>query len=343
MARRRTRLALAAVVVLALVPSAARAGKNDRRSVAAKDARPTVLLVLAHPDDETMAGGLMGRFLERGFRVVTTVVTNGENGKVVLEIPRTGDLVEADPGQPGTGTIRTPADLARSRQREHLAAQARNGVEATYFLSDPDRADYKDDWDGGVTTWDRPRLTRSLRQIAEEVEPDVVITTNPDEGGHNHPQHRGIGDIVREVHREGGFDRGGESPSLYGMREHDWYTASQTPQEGDVHFPREERSRALGKSYLAHLRGAAAQYRTQSAQPNAMAARVRVGVVPGYQPTDLLKRLDGGGHAVSVEALLAAWPAPSRRLPGTGRSSAVRVRVLGPKKLPARRVPKARR
>ena len=42
---------------------------------------PNVLLITAHPDDETLFN--LGRFRERGWRISIALVTNGEHGGVV--------------------------------------------------------------------------------------------------------------------------------------------------------------------------------------------------------------------------------------------------------------------
>lgn len=69
---------------------------------------PRVLVIIAHPDDETMFN--LGRFKERGWFVGVALVTNGESGHVVQGIKTDYDpaknrdiLVEAPPG---AGTCR---------------------------------------------------------------------------------------------------------------------------------------------------------------------------------------------------------------------------------------------
>jgi LmbE family N-acetylglucosaminyl deacetylase len=109
-----------------------------------------VLLITAHPDDETMFD--MGRFRERGWDVSIALVTNGENGGVVQGIVAQPDpastedvLIEHDPAPgvwltqpPGGPSIREIAShvaLARQRRHEFLRSQALNGVTRVYFLS----------------------------------------------------------------------------------------------------------------------------------------------------------------------------------------------------------------
>ncbi|MCC6747164.1 MAG: PIG-L family deacetylase [Deltaproteobacteria bacterium] len=293
-------------------------GANPRSAVAA--ARPpAVLIVMAHPDDETMIGDLLGRMKERGVRVTLALVTNGERGKVVRGLRPEGErrpgedpLVERTPGD-GVPGIRTPTDLARARRRELRAAARFHGVEQVVFLS-PDLAEprFVDGWEGGVRSWPRKELGRRLAELAKELRPEVVITLNPHEP-RNHPQHRGLGRLVSQLHASGGFDGPGGRPSLYGIREQDWYHGSLAAQPGDERFARDVWSWVLGRTYRSWMELGADVYRTQSSRPRYAAARNRAGLNPGVQPESILRRLDDGPGDRSLTALLAAH-APRLRL-----------------------------
>ena len=108
-----------------------------------------VLLITAHPDDESMF--TLGRFRERGWLVSVALVTNGENGQVVQGIKpdyRPGSnediLIEKEPGPetwltvppngPRLKEILTHPDLARQRRREFLASCGQHGVTTVFFL-----------------------------------------------------------------------------------------------------------------------------------------------------------------------------------------------------------------
>jgi LmbE family N-acetylglucosaminyl deacetylase len=300
-------------------------------AVAVPQVNPSVLVVTAHPDDETMT--CMGRFRERGWCVVVALVTNGESGEVVQSIcspctSLTGDaLVERLPG-PHTWVVRppagprlrrivTPAALAAQRRREFLAGQSFHRVTGVYFLSGLYGFDFEDSWDDGITHWDTSELTARLRTVARAVRPDVVVTLNPDETW-AHPQHQGLGRIVRALHAAGGFDtQGRPRPALYGIREQGWYAESLLPQSGDEEFDRRARSGVLRRTYAEYWAQATSAYVSQSSHPVWFAARVRAGILPGYGDVDVVRRLDGGAGQ-GLEALFEQYPpdrAAMERLP----------------------------
>ena len=287
-----------------------------------REPRPLrVLLVTAHPDDETMA--CMGRFRERGWRVSIALVTNGESGQVVQGIDAerlssTGDVLLERPPGPGTWVVRppagprlrriaTPAALAAERRREFLRSQAVNGVTRVYFLSGLRSFEFEDSWDDGVTRWDVGSLGELLRDVGAQVRPEVVVTLNPDETW-AHPQHQGLGRIVRSLHAAGAFDAaGGARPPLYGIREVGWYAESLAPQTGDVSFDRTARSPVLGTTYARCWRTATSSYVSQSSHPVWFAARVRAGILPGYGAADVIRRLDAG-DTPGLGTLFARFP-----------------------------------
>jgi len=282
--------------------------------------RLRVLLITAHPDDETMFD--MGRFRERGWDVSIALVTNGENGGVVggiLPAPdASGDVLnEHDPApgvwltQPPVGPpireISTHLALARERRHEFLTSQAINGVTRVFFLSGLTTSDFEDSWDNGVRNWDVPVLESRLRAVDRIVNPDVIITLNPDENW-AHKQHSGLGRIVQGMYDEGQFDQPGQPrPILYGIREHGWYDRSLVPQRGDERFDRTVVSPVLGASYAEAWTTATSAYISQSSHPIWFAARVEAGLLPGYSSFDLIRRLDHS-HRPGLPALLADYP-----------------------------------
>src|SRR4029079_13965197 len=67
------------------VPVAARGGRRARPRHRVRGALPrrTLLVALAHPDDETFGtGGLMARAVDEGHRVVVVCATRGEVGEI---------------------------------------------------------------------------------------------------------------------------------------------------------------------------------------------------------------------------------------------------------------------
>jgi LmbE family N-acetylglucosaminyl deacetylase len=287
-----------------------------------------VLLITAHPDDETMFS--LGRFRERGWQVSIALVTNGENGQVVQGIrpdynPDTDSdiLIEKEPGPgawltvppdgPLVKEILTHPDLARQRRQEFLASCGRYGVTTIFFLSDPDRADFEDSWDNGVSNWNQTLLADRLSNAVWQSRPDLIITLNPDETW-AHPQHFGLARIVRDLWQAGSFDLPGSSrPSLYGIREHGWWQKSWQDQTGDLRFDRSVFSTVLGMTYEAYWRTATGFYQSQSSHPIWFDARVGVNILPGYRGVDIIRRLDTLPNRDGLDQLFVRYsPDPIR-------------------------------
>ena len=287
-----------------------------------------VLLITAHPDDETLFN--LGRFRERGWRMAVALVTNGEQGSVVQGIrrdydprkdedillertPEPGVRVTRPPGGPRLREIATPRQLAKQRRREFLAGMAMHRVARVYFLSAIDHPDFVDGWDIGIQTWDQELLRSRLSAVIQRSSPDIVITLNPDEVW-AHPQHQGLGRLVRQWRQNGLFDRqNGSRPSLYGLREHGWYPESLAAQAGDEGFDRLASSPVLRQSYADYWRRITSTYMSQSSHPIWFDARARVGLLPGYGATDLIRRLDCLGCPGGLTEQLARHP-PNRTL-----------------------------
>jgi LmbE family N-acetylglucosaminyl deacetylase len=135
----------------------------------------TLLLVHAHPDDESIAtGGVMIRAHEDGHRVVLVTATRGEEGEI-------HNMDEAEV-RPRLGDVRTE-ELRRSC--EIL------GVHRQEFLG------YRDSGMAGTPSNDDPRsfhlaplaeAAERLAVILREEQPDVVVTYTPD-GTYGHPDH----------------------------------------------------------------------------------------------------------------------------------------------------------
>jgi LmbE family N-acetylglucosaminyl deacetylase len=135
----------------------------------------TLLLVHAHPDDESVAtGGVMIRAHEDGHRVVLVTATRGEEGEI-------HNMDEAEV-RPRLAEVRTE-ELRRSC--EIL------GVDRLELLG------YRDSGMAGTSSNDDPRsfhmaplaeAAERLAVILAEEQPDVVVTYTPD-GTYGHPDH----------------------------------------------------------------------------------------------------------------------------------------------------------
>jgi LmbE family N-acetylglucosaminyl deacetylase len=125
----------------------------------------TILSVWAHPDDESYCcGGLMADAVRRGNRVVCVTATRGELGS--------------------TDEARWPngPQLAEVRTRELEKCLATLGVTEHIWLDYPD---------GGCADVPDGEAVARIREIAEEVRPDNVLTFGPD-GATWHPDHMAV-------------------------------------------------------------------------------------------------------------------------------------------------------
>jgi LmbE family N-acetylglucosaminyl deacetylase len=125
----------------------------------------TILSVWAHPDDESYCcAGLMAAAVARGQRVVCVTATRGELGS--------------------TDETRWPSGLplAETRTKELAASLAELGVTEHVWLDYPD---------GGCADVPEHEAIGRLRAIAEQVQPDTVLTFGPD-GATWHPDHMAV-------------------------------------------------------------------------------------------------------------------------------------------------------
>jgi LmbE family N-acetylglucosaminyl deacetylase len=137
---------------------------RDPRAAEALGGR-TILTVLAHPDDESLAcGGTLARAADAGAKVVLLCATRGERGSI------------CDPSLVPDG------DLGRVRARELDAAAAVLGISDVILLDHPD----------GELRWaDVSLLHDEIVAALLRYRPDAVITFDED-GLYWHLDHIGI-------------------------------------------------------------------------------------------------------------------------------------------------------
>jgi len=142
-----------------------------------------LLLVHAHPDDESIGNGAtMARYAEQGDHVTLVTCTLGEEGEVI-----------------GAELAHLAADrddtLGEHRIGELAAAMGELGVSDHRFLGGPGR--YRDSGMMGVESNKRPdcfwqadpdEAAGHLVAVVREVRPQVLVTYDPD-GGYGHPDH----------------------------------------------------------------------------------------------------------------------------------------------------------
>lgn len=136
--------------------------------------KPTLLAVLAHPDDETFGmGGTLAFYAERGVSVHLVCATRGEVGEIDPELLR---------------GFNSPADLRTSELR---CAASILGLSGVHFL------DYRDSGMAGSADNHHPQslVSAPVEEVAEKISayirslhPQVVVTFDPI-GGYKHPDH----------------------------------------------------------------------------------------------------------------------------------------------------------
>jgi len=143
-----------------------------------------LLLVHAHPDDETINNGAtMAKYAAEGVSVTLVTCTRGEEGEVL--IPELADLASNKNDK-----------LGQHREIELKNAMAELGVKDFRFLGAPDKR-WRDSGmmgteqnNGAQVFWqaDLNDAAKELVKIILEIKPQVMITYD-DFGGYGHPDH----------------------------------------------------------------------------------------------------------------------------------------------------------
>ncbi|MFE1175288.1 N-acetyl-1-D-myo-inositol-2-amino-2-deoxy-alpha-D-glucopyranoside deacetylase [Streptomyces sp. NPDC058773] len=142
-----------------------------------------LLLVHAHPDDESINNGVtMAKYAAEGAQVTLVTCTLGEEGEVIPP-----ELAHLAPDRDDA--------LGPYRAQELSAAMAALGVTDHRFLGGPGR--YRDSGMMGAPQNDRPdafwqapldEAAAALVAVVREVRPQVLVTYDPN-GGYGHPDH----------------------------------------------------------------------------------------------------------------------------------------------------------
>ena len=156
----------------------------------------SMLLVHAHPDDESIStGGVMARYAAEGVRVVCVTCTGGEHGEIV--VPE----LDTPANHARLAAIRAE-ELRRALAALHPAIESRSlgyvdsGMMGTRENEAPESF-WQADFDAAV---------ERLLAIVREVKPQVVVGYN-DFGGYGHPDHIRSALVAKAV-----FERTADDP-----------------------------------------------------------------------------------------------------------------------------------
>lgn len=139
-----------------------------------------ILVVLAHPDDETfICGGTLALYASRGARITLICATRGEMGRRL-----------------GIPPLATRETLPILREQELRAACKSLGIADLRFLHLRDKT---------VDYYDVAAVAARIAAVMQELEPEVVITFHEVVG--RHPDHCAIGRATRLAHEQMGTGR----------------------------------------------------------------------------------------------------------------------------------------
>lgn len=136
-----------------------------------------ILAVFAHPDDETIVGPMLARYVREGVDVTIVTATDGRLGVTDWSGYAAGD------------------ELAAVRRGEMQCAADALGANL-YHLTYEDQFKAAEGFNGFIAQ--SRGFLDDLHEIMEEVQPDVVITFGPD-GFSNHIDHRIAGVSTTQV------------------------------------------------------------------------------------------------------------------------------------------------
>ncbi|MEO8088614.1 MAG: PIG-L family deacetylase [Bacteroidota bacterium] len=142
---------------------------------------PTVLIVTAHPDDETAFDATVYKIThELHGKVDLALITNGEGGY------KYSTLAEAYYGLELTDEKIGRENLPRIRKQELMNAGKILGIRNYFFMDQLDRKYTTDERDPLDTAWDVGLIMVQLRRIMMNTKYDYVFCLLPTPGTHGH-------------------------------------------------------------------------------------------------------------------------------------------------------------
>lgn len=137
----------------------------------------TLLVIFAHPDDESTIAPILSKYVREGIKVHLVIATDGRLG--------TNDFSGLAAGD----------GLAAIRRGEMQCAADALGVEL-HHLEYHDQLKAGEGYDGHMPH--AQALIKEVHQLVSDLQPDVLLTFGPD-GGSNHLDHRLIGATTTAV------------------------------------------------------------------------------------------------------------------------------------------------
>lgn len=137
--------------------------------------RASLLVVLAHPDDEVFHGGMLMHSSQQGVRVTLVCATNGEAGNP----------------HPSVGAV---DNLGSLRVEELKLSCQRLGIDPPVLLGFHDSARGERQRHGdarALANVDMLEVEAAIRRVIEDVTPQVLLTFDP-HGNYYHPDHLAV-------------------------------------------------------------------------------------------------------------------------------------------------------
>ncbi|WP_018156759.1 PIG-L family deacetylase [Demetria terragena] len=216
-----------------------------------------LLLIHAHPDDESLATGVtMAHHVERGDEVHVLTCTLGQEGEV---IPTELKHLELPVGQPRDPDA--PDPLGEVRRAELAAAMTAMGVASHRVLGEDGGPWWRDSGMVGTPSAAHPRafagadveaVGAQVRSLIDELAPDAVVTYDL-HGGYGHPDHIQTHRVTLAAIRGMAVERrpqvfGVVTPTSWYEQDLAWLRRELTPQrcaEWGVHLPPEDDTHQL--------------------------------------------------------------------------------------------------
>jgi N-acetyl-1-D-myo-inositol-2-amino-2-deoxy-alpha-D-glucopyranoside deacetylase len=145
-----------------------------------REVRRSLLLVHAHPDDESIGtGATMARYAAEGARVTLVTCTLGELGEIIP--PTLQNMLPDELAEHRIGELERACELLRVADHRFLGGAGKYRDSGMMGL--PDNDDPRCFWQAGVD-----EAATALAAVIDEVEADVIVTYDAN-GFYGHPDH----------------------------------------------------------------------------------------------------------------------------------------------------------